>query len=235
MDKIMESLTNCRGLVCKFRDEYAFLSNFYNKDVTINDFEGNKFTSSEAMFQSYKTTDPKERAKFAKMSPKEAKAAGRKVKLRSDWEEIKFDVMWYVVFQKFQQNQFLRKNLIETAGMRLVEGNSWNDKYWGAVPKELAVGDTNTTVFDGENRLGLILMQIRRILLDSCVPVFRRKPSYKVDEFDPYPRENITPTRSILDIVDRRPFEEYYKLKMSVINMLTTQKPGLIVDKVVSE
>lgn len=235
MNKIMESLTNCRGLVCKFRDEYAFLSNFYDKDVIISDFEGNKFTSAEAMFQSYKTTDPKERAKFAKMSPKEAKAAGRKIKLRSDWEKIKFDVMWYVVFQKFQQNQFLRKKLIETAGMRLVEGNSWNDKYWGAVPKEIPVGDTNTTIFDGENRMGLILMQVRRILLDSCVPVFRRKLDYKIDEFDPYPRENVTPTRSILDIVDRRPFEEYYHLKMSIINMLTTQKPSMVVDKVVSE
>ena len=56
-----EILSNSRGRVARFREEYAFLSNFHK--CKIKDYEGNVFTSAEALFQSYKTTDPKERAK----------------------------------------------------------------------------------------------------------------------------------------------------------------------------
>lgn len=217
--KIEELLSNSRGCVARFRDEYAFLSNFHK--CKIKDYEGNEFTSAEAMFQSYKTTDPKIRAKFAKMNPKEAKAAGRKVKLRSDWEEIKFDVMWYVVYQKFAQNTLLARKLIETSGMRLVEGNTWGDKYWGAVPTDVPVKDKNVTIWEGENRLGQILMQVRHILLDRAVPLWVSDDDDD-DECSPryVRRSNMSVSPSITYFVERRSFDDYYHLKMKVIKAM---------------
>lgn len=218
--KIEELLSNSRGCVNRFRDEYAFLSNFHK--CKIRDYEGNEFTSAEAMFQSYKTTDPEIRAKFAKMGPKEAKAAGRKVKLRSDWEEIKFDVMWYVVYQKFSQNSLLTRQLIETSGMRLVEGNTWGDKYWGAIPTKIPVNDSETIMLTGDNRLGQILMQVRKILVDRALPIWD-PPTYE-DEDDGgtryYKKSNMSVSPSITYIVDRRPFQDYLNIKMKAIKMM---------------
>lgn len=37
MNQISDAITNSRGIVCHFREEYAFLSNFYNCEI--NDFE----------------------------------------------------------------------------------------------------------------------------------------------------------------------------------------------------
>ena len=218
--QIEELLSNSRGCVNRFRDEYAFLSNFHK--CKIRDYEGNEFTSAEAMFQSYKTTDPKIRAKFAKMGPKEAKAAGRKVKLRSDWEEIKFDVMWYVVYQKFSQNSLLTRQLIETSGMRLVEGNTWGDKYWGAIPTKVPVKDSETIVLTGDNRLGQILMQVRRILIDRALPIWD-PPTYE-DEDDGrtryYKKSNMSVSPSITYLVEHRPFQDYLNIKMKAIKMM---------------
>lgn len=213
-----EFLSNSRGRVARFREEYAFLSNFHK--CKIKDYEGNVFTSAEAMFQSYKTTDPKERAKFTKMGPKEAKAAGRKVKLRSDWEEIKFDVMWYVVYQKFSQSHLLTKQLIETSGMNLIEGNTWGDKYWGAVPTKVPVGEGDISVFEGDNRLGQILMQVRKILVERVIPQW-----YPDDDDDESPnhyirRNNMSTAPSITYLVERRTFDDYFRLKMRAITMM---------------
>lgn len=219
--QIEELLSNSRGCVNRFRDEYAFLSNFHK--CKIRDYEGNEFTSAEAMFQSYKTTDPKIRAKFAKMGPKEAKAAGRKVKLRSDWEEIKFDVMWYVVYQKFSQNSLLTRQLIETSGMRLVEGNTWGDKYWGAIPTKVPVKDSETIVLTGDNRLGQILMQVRRILIDRALPIWD-PPVYEPDEDDGrsryFKKSNMSVSPSITYLVEHRPFQDYLNIKMKAIKMM---------------
>ncbi len=114
------------------------------------------------MFQSYKTLDPEERKKFCNMTGGQAKRYGKKVKLRSDWEDVKFLVMRYCVIQKFFQNPDIARKLRETSGQNLIEGNNWHDKYWGAVLTP--IGDTDCWV--GENRLGLILRQVRSMCND---------------------------------------------------------------------
>ena len=219
-----ELLANSRGCVNHFRDEYKFLSNFYTDPrLVIKDYEGNEFKSAEAMFQSYKTTDPKERAKFAKMGPKEAKAAGRKVKLRPDWEEIKCEVMFYVVYQKFSQNAFLARKLLETSGMRLVEGNTWGDKFWGAIPTKVPTNDTEATVLAGENHLGQILMKVRRIQLDQSIPLYMKDDHHDGPDWD-IPRKNLSISPSVTWMIDRRPFEDYLLIKMNLVKAMT--KPG---------
>ena len=136
-------------MIDKFIGEYYFLSNFYNSKVT---FEGITFMNNEAAFQAMKTLDTDERMKFASLEPDNAKKLGRKIQLRSDWEKVKFDIMYEICLAKFTQNNDIAKKLLATGSEELVEGNDWNDKIWGKVNGE------------GENHLGLILMKVREEL-----------------------------------------------------------------------
>lgn len=63
----------------------------------------------------------------------EAKSRGRSVPLRDNWDRIKRWVMLQVVLSKFSVPA-LSAQLIATGDAELVEGNTWGDDYWGAVP-----------------------------------------------------------------------------------------------------
>ena len=141
MDKINE-----------FRGEYYFLSNFYNADVT---YQGVIYKNNEAAFQSAKAIDLDTRIRFSKLDPLTAKREGRRVKLRSDWEEIKFDIMYEVCYNKFRSNEELKQELIATGSAHLEEGNTWGDIIWGTVDGK------------GQNNLGKILMRVRREIVES--------------------------------------------------------------------
>ena len=135
-------------VITDFENEYEFLSNFYECTVT---FEGLTFGSSEAAFQAQKTSDPSDREKFTELRPSESKRAGYKVKLRDDWEEVKVSVMHEILKAKFTQNPDLMEKLSATKQALLVEGNDWQDTFWGF--------DFNLGY--GENMLGQLLMKIR--------------------------------------------------------------------------
>lgn len=132
-----------------FDRDYEFLSNFYPCDVT---YKGITYPSSEAAFHAQKTTDIYQQARFTTMTPSEAKRAGRKLDLRSDWEDIKYQIMYDIVLQKFVQNERLQKWLLNTEDAELIEGNWWGDKYWGVCHGI------------GQNNLGKILMDVRAYL-----------------------------------------------------------------------
>lgn len=68
--------------------------------------------------------------------------------LRPDWEYIRVDVMTELVRKKFSQEP-LRSQLIATGDAELIEGNWWNDTFWGVCNGV------------GENNLGKILMKVR--------------------------------------------------------------------------
>ncbi len=70
----------------------------------------------------------------------------------SRWEEIKYDVMNGLVFQKFNNDLILKQMLLDTKNAHLEETNSWNDVVWGVCAGV------------GENRLGNLLMKIRKML-----------------------------------------------------------------------
>ena len=134
-------------MINKFRGKYYFLSNFYETPVTWN---GLTYLNNEAAFQSAKTFSDREC--FTNLDPSSAKKLGRKVQLRSDWENVKDDVMYEICKAKFSQNTELKKRLLSTGNEHLEEGNTWGDKIWGTVNGV------------GENRLGKILMRIREEL-----------------------------------------------------------------------
>ena len=87
--------------------------------------------------------------KFTNVSPRKSKRLGHKVKLREDWNEVKDNIMYEVCKAKFEQNEDIRKLLLETGDATLIEGNTWNDQYWGVCRGK------------GRNQLGKTLMRIR--------------------------------------------------------------------------
>ncbi len=122
----------------RFDGEYRFLSNFYIEP------DG---THVEDEYQSAKTDPPA--VELRTMFPGAAKRAGRKLKLRDDWDSVKVQVMADLVFWKFQNHPELLEKLIATGDEELVEGNNWGDMFWGACGGR------------GLNHLGRILMQVR--------------------------------------------------------------------------
>ena len=115
-------------MIDNFRGKYFFLSNFYNSPVT---YDGITYQNSEAAFQAQKTLDIEKRKEFSKIEPALAKRKGMKVKLRSDWEDVRLRIMLEVCRAKFTQNPQLAKRLLATGDEELVEGNNWGDTFWG--------------------------------------------------------------------------------------------------------
>lgn len=74
-----------------------------------------------------------------------------------DWNFAKLGLMHTAVSRKFIHNPDIAKRLLETGNQELVEGNDWEDRFWGVDP----VGSRN-----GKNNLGIILMQVRQELTD---------------------------------------------------------------------
>ena len=137
-------------IIKEFQDEYRFLSNFYMAEV---EYEGTVYPSSEHAYQAAKQFDQEFRDKVKNLkTPGLAKRAGRKAKLRPDWQKKKVGIMTEIVRDKFKRNPDLAADLLATGNAMLQEGNNWGDKFWGMVDGK------------GANHLGLILMQIREEL-----------------------------------------------------------------------
>jgi ribA/ribD-fused uncharacterized protein len=153
-------------IISSFRDEYAFLSNFYPSPLRTyipdpsfpEDPFGTlvlvEFPTAEHYFQSQKTENLEEIQKIAAApSPGDAKRLGRTVTLRDDWESRKFLAMKEAVGAKFRPGSDLAEKLIGTGEAYLLEGNTWGDYTWGAVP--------SGNRWLGDNWLGTILMARR--------------------------------------------------------------------------
>lgn len=132
--------------ITSFSNEFSFLSNFYECDVT---FDGCTYRSVEHAYQSAKTFDVLQREMIRSATTAgNAKRLGRKVTIRDDWERVKLGLMRDLVHQKFSCPE-LRTALNATKGMNLIEGNHWNDTFWGVCRGK------------GQNWLGIILMEVR--------------------------------------------------------------------------
>lgn len=137
-----------------FRGEYSFLSNMY--DGNMFEYRGFRYKNVEAAFQSRKNS--KREQDFELLSGKDAKRLGRHVALRKDWEQVKYGIMYEIVYLKFTKDKKLQEKLLETDDRELVELNTWNDKTWGVVY------NPNTRKYEGQNLLGNILMGVREAI-----------------------------------------------------------------------
>lgn len=134
-----------------FRNEYRFLSNFWDAPVT---YKGLTYQNAEAAFQAQKCIDEAEKEQFTTLRSNEAKRLGRHVQLRPNWENVKLPIMEEIVRAKFTQNEDLKAMLLATGDLVLEEGNAWGDTFWGVDAKSR----------EGRNHLGRILMRIRKEL-----------------------------------------------------------------------
>jgi len=141
--------------IARFEGEHRFLSNFHECEIL---YDGLMFHSVEAAFQAMKCQSHEERIPLEDMTATQARQAGRRVRLRPDWEECKRELMFALVMQKFSANPVLREKLLATGDVELLEGNHWHDNYWGNCE---CSGCRNKP---GQNHLGKILMEVRREL-----------------------------------------------------------------------
>jgi len=139
-----------------FRGRYAFLSNFYLYSI---EYQGLSYPSVEHFYVAMKVDSDQiisgryyTKADFKEMiskikDPGLVKKIGRLVKLRKDWHSKKLEYMNWAVREKFK-DESLKELLLLTGDQEIIEGNSWNDTFWG-VCKGV-----------GENHLGKILMEV---------------------------------------------------------------------------
>jgi ribA/ribD-fused uncharacterized protein len=150
-----------------FVEENRFLSNFFIAQTT---FEGMIFPSSEHAFQAAKTVDRITRIRFQnpKLPAIAAKRLGKLLAIRSDWDEVKQNVMLTVVRSKFSRPE-LGDRLLTTGNEMLVEGNIWHDVVWGNcvcnTTEDPKFGKKPGCLEPGRNLLGKILMRVRTELL----------------------------------------------------------------------
>jgi hypothetical protein len=139
------------AVITVFKGAYGYLSNFHvEKDgLTV-----------EHRFQAAKAVHPGDaRWIMTSARPAIAKQRGQNVHLRSDWEDVKEDIMLDLLRAKFAPGSELAGRLVETYPAELQEGNWWGDQYWGV----------SLTTGQGQNRLGVLLMVVRTELLEAQI------------------------------------------------------------------
>ena len=154
MEREIEETTTSVINFYRERDAFGCFSNFYNAPIVI---DGAEWKTSEHYFQAMKfaTTDPAYMEKIKQVAkPGESARLGRSRShpLRSDWEEVKDDIMRQALKAKFTQHPNLKKILMSTGKADLVE-HTKNDRYWGD-------GGDGT----GKNMLGTLLVELRESL-----------------------------------------------------------------------
>jgi ribA/ribD-fused uncharacterized protein len=159
MKRVSKAEALAQDAIIDFDREYRFLSNFGAGGATMYAIE---FPTIEHAFAAAKidpkdprhTTDPyaQMREIAALPTPGLAKRAGRKALMRTDWDEVKPQLVLELVRRKFADPE-LAKKLLATGDRPLYEGNTWGDRIWGVVE--------NDGFLEGRNLLGEILMTVR--------------------------------------------------------------------------
>lgn len=132
-----------------FREDYAWLSNYAECNILL---DGITYQSVESAFIAAKQINPEWRIFCRDNSARIAKIQAKKILIRKDWDNIKLNLMYDLIKQKFNQEPFKSK-LLNTEDENIIEGNYWNDTFWGV--------DLKQNPNWGENHLGRIIMKVR--------------------------------------------------------------------------
>lgn len=137
--------------VTEFQGEYRFLSNFWPCYLR---YQGIDYPTAEHAYQAAKVENPDIKTRIRNCStPAEAKdffvtngispdqgwTTGKKLKIMEELLMIKFG----------GKEPLLTRALMDTGDAPLIEGNNWNDTFWGVCDQV------------GENNLGRLLMIVR--------------------------------------------------------------------------
>jgi N-glycosidase YbiA len=138
-------------------EPYGCFSNFSRHGI---EMDGVWWSTVEHYFQAQKFTGTPHVVQIQRaLTPKQAAEMGRNRAwpLRSDWEQIKDEVMFKAVLRKFETHRELRTLLLSTGEEEIVE-SAPGDYYWGC-------GADGS----GQNKLGKLLMEVRSILSQCAV------------------------------------------------------------------
>lgn len=139
--------------------EYNWLSNFSNHSVII---DNKKYKTVEHYYQykkyenlSNNYTDAilnAEHAFIAKKLASDYKKQG--LENIENWNSLRDDIMLKALVAKFSQHDYLKNQLLNTVGFKLVHFAPWDD-YWGDGKNK-----------DGLNKMGVMLECIREVLVE---------------------------------------------------------------------
>jgi len=132
--------------------------------------EGIQYNCSEQYMMAQKALLFKDEVSHKKimfsLNPSSQKKYGRKVKnFDVDiWNTYAKDIVYKANYAKFTQNDYLKENLILTAGSVLVEASPY-DKIWGIGLSANDPEAKNRSTWQGTNWLGEILTKVREDIL----------------------------------------------------------------------
>jgi predicted NAD-dependent protein-ADP-ribosyltransferase YbiA (DUF1768 family) len=166
------------AIIRSFSGRYAalsptFLSGFF--------YDGDEYQSAAAAFEAAKIMNRADRVSFFAWNckPWEARRKGKAIPpswIRPDFDSVQADVMLAIERSRFSWPETQRV-LLSTADADLVYGNVVHDNYWGicsclhVAPSKLKYGIGRNCTGKGQNLQGNILMQVRRELLETKLPV----------------------------------------------------------------
>lgn len=132
--------------ITSFSNEYAFLANTFNEEITVDDLT---YSNAESAFWAQRIKDPKARRKLTHLSGTKAKAKAINCEPVENWESKEYATMKRILRIKFDKSKELYQKLKETGSAQLINNNTYRDEYWGVYYGK------------GQNLLGKILMEIR--------------------------------------------------------------------------
>lgn len=157
----------------KVKEQWGDLSNMSNAcAIQVNNIH---IKNTEALYQAARFPDyPEIQMEILKghsgMASKMTSKKYRKTHTRSDWREVREDVMRYCLELKLYQNYKQLTSVLSETGERDIVEKSHKDTFWGAVEKD--------GVLEGENVLGKLWMDIRK---DPSR--YYKRPSHNIPNF----------------------------------------------------
>jgi ribA/ribD-fused uncharacterized protein len=153
-------------MIDSFKGRWFFLSNFAASEIT---HEGILYPTVEHYYVAMKVNtsqlidgvlmdkiDVRELISKIETAGKVKRFGRQNIKLRKDWEGVRYEVMLFGIRQKFKHEN-LKEMLLQTEGEELIEGNWWGDTFWGICNGV------------GENNLGKIIMRVREEIIERSL------------------------------------------------------------------
>lgn len=147
------SLGPCHGQIIKdFVLGQKYCINWFSNMARITPFkyQGVSFNSTENFYQAMKTESFETFKMVSKLTPGDSKKWSKTITPRSDWEDIKLDVMKFALLKKFGTSPW--KEYLKPIKGDIIEWNNWGDTFWG---KCIYSGI-------GDNHLGRLLTDIKK-------------------------------------------------------------------------
>ena len=147
-----------KNQIVGFKDEYGFLSNFYNHTVKVN---GLFFQNNVAAFLAQMYSNKNQQRYFTKLLPAAAIRFFEMTRIKppTDWDSKKEQIMYNICKNKFT-NQRLREQLLATGDAELINESNFANDYWGRHDGQ------------GENMLGKVLMRLRQEFKEQGCTLF---------------------------------------------------------------